>query len=129
MYGTKIKGQDFEEHHSHEEADTLISHQVLATIADSHCREICVWSPDTDVVVLLIDLVSHGRLGTNNRLKFLTGKGTKYREIDVIERVRVIGSHKCQGLIGLPEFQMQPFKGIWQYIFLLFHCKELLKLC
>lgn len=111
VYGTKIKGQDFEEYHSHEEADTLIPHQVLVTIADSHCREICVWSPDTDLLVLLIDLVSRGRLGTNNRLKFLTGKGTKYREIDVIERVRVIGSHKCQGLIGLHNFSGADWGG------------------
>lgn len=95
VYGTKIKGQDFEEYHSHEEADTLILHQVLATIDDSHCREICVWSPDTDVLVLLIDLVSRGHLGTNNLPKFLTGKGMNYREIDAIERVRVTGSHKC----------------------------------
>ena len=111
VYGTKIKGQDFEEDHSHEEADTLIPHQVLATIADGHCREICVWSPDTDVFVLLIDLVSRGRLGTNNRLKFLTGKGTKYREIDVVERVRVVGSHKCQGLIGLHNFSGADWGG------------------
>lgn len=37
-------------------------------------------------------------------LKFLTGKGTKYREIDVIERVRATGHSKCQGLIELHNF-------------------------
>ena len=32
VFGNKIKGQDFEECHLHEQADTLIPHQVLATI-------------------------------------------------------------------------------------------------
>jgi len=32
-------------------------------------------------------------LGMHTSLKFLTGKGTKYQEIDVVERVRVIGHH------------------------------------
>ena len=27
-----------------------------------------------------------------------------------------------------PGLRIESFKGIWQYIFLLFHCKELLKL-
>ena len=30
-----------------------------------------------------------------------TGKGRKYRQVDIIERVRVTGHRKCQGLIGL----------------------------
>lgn len=111
VYDTKIKGQYFEEDHSHEEADTLIPNQVLASIAESDRREVCVWSPDTDVLTLLLDLVSCGRLGDYTRLKFLTGKGTKYREIDVVERVRVIGSHKCQGLIGLHNFSGADWGG------------------
>ena len=77
VYDTKIKGCDFEEDHSHEEADTLIPHQVLTSVAESDWREVCVLSPDTDVLTLLLDLVSCGRLGTRTRLKFLTGKGTK----------------------------------------------------
>ena len=77
MFDTKIKGQDFEGHHSHEEANTLIPHQVIASIGESTQREICVWSPDTDVLILL-DLVSHGHLEAQTHLKFLTGKGTKY---------------------------------------------------
>jgi len=38
------------------------------------------------------------------RLKLLTGKGTKYRQIDVIERVQATGHRKCQGLIGIHNF-------------------------
>lgn len=62
-YDTKIKGQDFEENHSHEEADTLIPHQVLPATDESVEQEICVWSPDTNVLTLLLDLVSRGHLG------------------------------------------------------------------
>ena len=104
VYGNKIKSSSFEEDHTHEEADTLIPHQVLASVAENDRREVCVWSRDTDVLTILLDLASRGRLGFHTRLKFLTGKATKYREIDVVERVRAIGSLKCQGLIGLHNF-------------------------
>ena len=69
---------------THEEADTLILNQVLASTSDDAAKEVWVWSPDTDVLVLLIDLVSCGRLGAHARLKILTGKSPKYRELDVV---------------------------------------------
>ena len=34
VYGTKIKSYNFEENHTHEEADTLIPLQVLASITE-----------------------------------------------------------------------------------------------
>ncbi|MES9881331.1 MAG: hypothetical protein ABW185_10665 [Sedimenticola sp.] len=111
LFDNKIKSHDFEDVHSHEEADTLIPNQVMASVADHPCREICVWSPDTDVLILLIDLVSNDRLGDLTRLKFLTGKSRKFREIDVVERVRVIGRRKCQGLIGLHNFSGADWGG------------------
>ena len=54
--------------------------------------------------MLLLDLVSHGRLEALISPQVLTSKGTKYKEIDAVERVQVIGRHKCQGLIGLHNF-------------------------
>src|SRR5437867_10916795 len=54
--------------------------------------------------MLLMDLASRGRVGSRTRLKFLTGKAIKYREIDVIERVKAIGQCKCQELIGIHNF-------------------------
>ena len=110
-YDTKIKGRDFEEVHTHEEADTLIPNQVLASAAQHPCREICVSSPDTDFFILLIDLVSRGLLTPQTNLKFVTGKGTKYREIDVIKRVGVIGARKCQGFVGLHNFSGADWGG------------------
>ena len=61
-YGTKIKGRDFKEVHTHEDADTLIPNQVLPSAAGYPCHELCVSHPDTDVFIILIDLVSHSLL-------------------------------------------------------------------
>jgi hypothetical protein len=78
-----------------------IPNQVLASIETSTLKEICVLSPDTDVLMLLLDLVDNQRLGTLTKLKFLTGNGAKYQEIDIVERVKAIGPRRCQGLIGM----------------------------
>ena len=112
IYSNKIKSRGFEEEHKHEEADTLIPHQVLASIDESIWQEISVWSPDTNVFTLL-HLVSSGGLGSHPQtgLKFLTGKGVKFREIDVVERAKVIGHLKCQGLIGLHNFSGTDWGG------------------
>ena len=75
-YDTNIKGRDFEEVQTHEEADTLIPNKVLASAADHPCREICVSSLDTDVFILLIDIVSRSLFAPQTHLKFLTGKGS-----------------------------------------------------
>ena len=77
-----------------------------------------------------MDLVSNGRLGTLTQLKFCTGVGSKYREIDIRLCVQGIGQHKAQGLIGLHNFSGADwggkFVGIskktwadvrWMYIF------------
>ena len=111
VYDTFIKGHDFEEMHTHEEADTLIPHQVIASAATGTLREINVWSPDTDVLLLLVDLVSWGHIAAPTSLKFVTGKGSKKREIDIFERVLVIGHHKCQGLLGLHNFSGADWGG------------------
>ena len=92
------------EEHSHEEADTLIPLHVLLSIQECTFREVHVWSPDSDVLVLLIDLVSHNHLGAMTQLKFLTGKGAKYREIDVLERVQALGRMKSRALLGFHHF-------------------------
>ena len=44
--------------HNHEEADTMIHLHVIDAISDSTLRAIDVWSPDTDVLILLMDLVA-----------------------------------------------------------------------
>ena len=46
-------------------------------------------------------IVARNHIAAETRLKLLTGKSTKYRQIDVIERVQATGHRKCQGLIGI----------------------------
>ena len=52
-------------------------------------RDIAVLSTDTNILILLVDLVAHGRLGAFTKLNFLTGKGDKYRSINIRDRVSV----------------------------------------
>ena len=90
-YDTKIKGRAFVEIHTQEEADTLTLSQVLASTAENPCCEICVSSPVTDVFILLINIVSRGLLAPQARPLF-NRQRRKYREIDIIKRVQIIGS-------------------------------------
>ena len=92
------------EPHSHEEADTLIPLHLILSIEDCTYREVDVWSPDTDVIVLLMELVSRGQHGAMTKQKLLTGKGAKHREIDICERVKVVGRHKSKALLGFHHF-------------------------
>ena len=57
IYDTFIKIHGSEHVHVHEEADTLIPHQVLASVANGTMQEIYFWSPDTDVLLLLLGKV------------------------------------------------------------------------
>jgi len=101
VYDDKIKCLDCEEEHTHKEADMLIPNQALHSLDEHLLQQIWVSLLNTDVLVQLLDLVFRGHHGNLNNLKFLTGKGTNYREIDVIQRVQATGIHKCQSLIGL----------------------------
>ena len=75
------------EEHTHEEADTLILNQVLASASENKFKDITVETPDTDVLVELVDLVSNDHLDDETGLKMLTGKGLtgigKIRLIDI----------------------------------------------
>ena len=59
-----------------EEADTMIHLHAVDVIGDSTLRDIDVWTPDTDVLILLMDLVAHGRLDAFTKLNLLTEKAT-----------------------------------------------------
>lgn len=111
VYDDKTKCLNCEEEHAHEEADTMIPNQGLRPLDKHLSQEICVSLPDTDALVLLVDLVSRGCHGNLNSLKILTGKGANYREFDVIQRVQATGIHKCQGLIGLHHFSEVDCRG------------------
>ena len=59
----------------------MIPLHVIDAVGDSSLRDIDVWSPNTDILILLMDLVAHERLDAFTKLNFLTGKGDKYRSI------------------------------------------------
>ena len=82
----------------------MIPLHVIDVIGDSSLRDIDVCSPDTDALILLMDLVAHGRLRAFTKLNVLTGKGDKYRSITIRGRVSVIGREKCHGLIDFHNF-------------------------
>jgi len=42
----------------------LIPHQVLASVSNSANQKLCIWSPDTDVLLLLLDVVTYGHIAT-----------------------------------------------------------------
>ena len=83
----------------------LKPNQVLASEAEPPCHEICVISsPERDVFILLINRVSYGLLATQTDLNFLTGKGRKYREIDIRKRVHVISGADWGGkFVGISK--------------------------
>ena len=77
--------------HTHEEADTLIPLHVIDSTRQVSAVEVKVYSPDTDVYVLLIDVVANGRIGALTRLLLVTGKKLKKRTIDIVDRVQAMG--------------------------------------
>ena len=84
---------------------TLIHHQFLCWKRFPQHNMggplICIWLPGTDVHILLLARESWGQLGDHTHLKLLTGKGIQYHRVDVVERVRVVGRHKCWRFTGL----------------------------
>ena len=70
-----------------------------------------MWSPDTDALILLMDLMTHGRLGAFTKLNFLTGKCDKYRSNNICERASVIGREQFQGLIGFHNLTSADWGG------------------
>ena len=86
--------------HTHEEADTLIPLHVLDAVRqEQNVRDIDVFSPDTDVFILLMDLYANNNF--ENELCFITGKGTNNRKIDIHGRCSAIGVEKSRGPLGL----------------------------
>ena len=60
--------------HSHEEADTLIPLHILRTLNESTYKHIDVYSPVTDVLVLLLNLVSTGNISSFTNIILHAGK-------------------------------------------------------
>ena len=86
---------------------TLIPLHVLDSLRTNTMKRIDVHCGDTDVLLLLIDLVANNHHGAMTKLNFVrTGKKSKdaMYVIDIIGRVQEIGASKAKGLIRLHNF-------------------------
>ena len=86
--------------HDHSEADTLIPLHIIHCIREPAFKYIEVESLDTDVLILLIDLVASGKLGAMTNLLLRAGKGNKRFSLDIKERFAALGLPKTRGLLG-----------------------------
>ena len=96
----------------HEEADTLISLHTIDRLRECTMKTVNILSSDTDVLLLLMDLVAnklHGAMTNINLIKL--GKNSKKQTVDIIERVHAIGSHKVKGLLGIHNFSGADWGG------------------
>ena len=71
--------------HGHEEADIQITLHVLHSLKDSTYRHFDIYSVDTDVLVLLMDLVSRDNLGQSTNIILHAGKVKKPKPINVVK--------------------------------------------
>ena len=85
-----------------EDPDTIIPLHVF-DIVNHDSYEIDVFSPDTDIFILLIDFVSSHQV--NNEVNFVTGHGcSNRRKTNINEECRPIGVLKAIGLLGLHAY-------------------------
>lgn len=62
-----------------------------------------------------MDCVASGRIDLLTDIRLIAPVGTKgqARNIDVVNRVMVIGPRKCRGLLGLANFMGKDWGGKW----------------
>ena len=103
--------------HSHEEADTQIPLHILFSIEYNALTHLAlhfdVHSVDSDVLCLLLDLVSHYAepIKPSTSIILHTGRGKQKKPVDIKERMECIGVKKCQGLLGFADFYGMDWGG------------------
>ena len=93
VHGTQARGKNCDvspsvSTHSHEEADTLIPLHVIDSLSSCTMIEIDVFCADTDVLVLLMDLVANGYHGPMTKLNFVKSgkKGSSGKDVMVCRK-------------------------------------------
>lgn len=96
--------EDFSEDlkkHDHEEADTLIVlHALDASNSNRQVDSLHVFSPDTDVFLLLLNKYPQ----LCQRTVFITGRGQTRRQIPLKNIHEQLGKEKAEGLLGFHAF-------------------------
>ena len=90
--------------HAHPETDTQIPLHVLHAIKENYHKHIDIYSVDTDVNILLIDLVSRDLVGPTTNVILHAGKARAPKHIDIVKRVQTIGKEKSRALVGFHNF-------------------------
>ena len=94
LYAFEVSRQD------REEPGTLISLHVLDAVSKRDVVfYITVYSPDTDVFILLLHLFARNSI--TGELIFKTGKGKLQSKISINECYKYIGTNKAMRLMGL----------------------------
>ena len=80
--------------HSHEEADTQIPLLISHSLSNDKFKHFDVYSPDTDVLIELIDLVSNGVSGVLTSITMHARTQRSPLTIDIRDRVQCLGTRK-----------------------------------
>ena len=91
--------------HGHEEVDTMIPLHVVDIVRESKLRTIDVWSPYTDLRVLLIDLAANDHLRGINYTSSLDWEVSEIQSNRCTRSCGGMGPEKSRGLIGLHHFK------------------------
>ena len=83
-------------HHNHEEADTLLILDWIDVATMDPFKEVAIFSPDTDVFLLLV----HYQPNLCSKTVFRTGRGQDVRDIDIKSAYKAIGSERASALLG-----------------------------
>lgn len=93
--------------HNHEEAHTLIPLHLIDCLRDTILKEVIVYSQDTDVLILLIDLGGNDKAGPLTVVEFVNSKNN----LNISDIVKVTGKEKCRGLTGIHNFSGADWRG------------------
>ena len=95
MYENKRVETDINDIHSHAKADVLLAYQIIFSLSLTEDKEYFVWSPDTDILMILMHAVASAAMPIKINL---------IKRHNINERVDAIGLNKSRGLLGLHHF-------------------------
>jgi hypothetical protein len=102
LLGSKVEGTVGS--NNHEEADTLIYHTVVASTEHPQNSELCVFSTDTDVLVLL--MAKYHKLLPNTSITLASGRQ------HIRPLVNAIGEEKATSLLGFHAWEDHSLKPL-----------------
>ena len=99
--------------HDHPEVDTQIPLHVIHTLTENSHKHIDIYSVDTDVTTLMVDLVARNLAGPTTNIITHAGKARAPKRIDIVKQVETIGEEKSQALLGFYDFTGNDYGHKW----------------